>query len=329
MDKFQVSGLSLKQVFQAKKDITPYCLRTPVVLSEGLSTHTGGSVFLKLEMLQETGAFKVRGAANKLSRLSPQEKERGVVTASTGNHGRAVAFIAGHLGIQATVCISEGVPANKVAAIRALGAQVDISGVSQDEAFIRAEQHQNRSGKIMVHPFDDLDIIAGQGTIGLELLEDIPNLDIALIPLSGGGLVSGIAFVLKAINPAVQVIGVSMERAPVMYHSLKAGKPVEMAEEETLADSLRGGIGLDNRHTFRLVRKLVDDVILLTEAEIARAMAFLLKEHQWVVEGAGAVGAAALLSGKVTGAGKVTSVLLSGKNIDSNTYLRAVQPYID
>jgi threonine dehydratase len=329
MDNIQETKLSLNRVFQAKKDIASYCLHTPLIFSEALSSQTGTPIFLKLDNLQATGAFKVRGAANKLSKLHPEEKARGVVTASTGNHGRAVAYVASQMGIPATICISKDVPANKVAGIRALGAEVDIYGNSQDDAFIKAAQHQEQTGKIMVHPFDDLEIIAGQGTIGLELIEDLPNLELALIPLSGGGLISGIAFVLKSINPAIRVIGVSMERAPVMYHSLKAGKPLEIVEEDTLADSLRGGIGLENQYTFHIVQNLVDDVILVSEEEIARAMAFLLTEHQLVVEGAGAVGLAALISGKVASGEKATAVLLSGKNIDSTTYLKAVQTYID
>jgi threonine dehydratase len=194
---------------------------------------------------------------------------------------------------------------------------------------LRAEQHQQQHGKIMVHPFDDPDVIAGQGTLGLELLEDLPDLDTVLVPLSGGGLLSGIAFTLKTIKPDLRVIGVSMERSPVMYHSLQAGKPIQLLEEETIADSLRGGIGLDNQFTFQIVRDMVDEVILVSEAEIAQAMAFLLKEHQLVVEGAGAVGIGALLSGKVSGEGEAVAVVLSGRNIDIRTYLNAVQPYSD
>jgi threonine dehydratase len=329
MDNLLSSALSLSDFFLAKKIVTQYCLPTPTILSDSLSTHIGGNVYLKLEILQKTGAFKVRGASNKLARLSRDEKERGVVTASTGNHGRAVAYIARQMGIPATVCISQDVPENKVIAIRALGADVDIFGHSQDEAFLRAEQHQQQHGKIMVHPFDDPDVIAGQGTLGLELLEDLPDLDTVLVPLSGGGLLSGIAFTLKTIKPDLRVIGVSMERSPVMYHSLQAGKPIQLLEEETIADSLRGGIGLDNQFTFQIVRDMVDEVILVSEAEIAQAMAFLLKEHQLVVEGAGAVGIGALLSGKVSGEGEAVAVVLSGRNIDIRTYLNAVQPYSD
>jgi threonine dehydratase len=329
MGNLQEPHLSLSRVYHAKADTAPYCMHTPMIHSVSLSSLTGSPVFLKLEILQATGTFKIRGATNKLFRLQPQERVRGVVTASTGNHGRAVAYVAGKMGVRATVCISKDVPPNKVAGIRALGAKVDIYGASQDEAFVRSAQHQEQSGKIMVHPFDDLDIIAGQGTIALELVEDLPNLDLAIIPLSGGGLISGIAFVLKVINPSIRVVGVSMEHAPVMYHSLKAGKPIEISEEDTLADSLRGGIGLENRYTFHMVQDLVDDVVLVSEEEIARAMAFLLTEHQLVVEGAGAVGVAALISEKISGGEKNTAVLLSGKNIDSRTYLKAVQAYID
>jgi threonine dehydratase len=220
------------------------------------------------------------------------------------------------------------VPANKVEAIRALGARTEIYGSSQDEAFEKAAELQQQDGVILVHPFDDPDIIAGQGTIGLELIEDIPDLDAVLVPLSGGGLISGIALAVKTINPAIKVIGVSMSRGPVMYHSLQAGKPVVLAEEDTLADSLRGGIGIDNKYTFEIVKNYVDDVILVSEADIAAAMAFLFTEHRLVAEGAGVVGIAALMTGQVRTAGRNTAVIISGNNIQIPQFLKAVQPFL-
>jgi len=313
----------LQDVYQARQAIRPYCTRTNNLPSAPLSAITGGQVFLKLEMLQPIGAFKIRGAANKIAKLSAEERRRGVITASTGNHGRAVATIARQMGIPATICISKNVPANKVEAIRSLGAETVIYGDSQDNAFEKAAEIQLHDGKVLIHPFDDADIIAGQATIGLELIEDLPYLEAAYVPLSGGGLISGVALALKSINPTIQVIGVSMERAAVMYHSLQAGKPVVMPEEETLADSLQGGIGLDNQYTFQMVQDLVDDVILVSEAEIAQGMAFLFREHRLVVEGAGAVGVAALLRGNLS-ASKNTAVVISGNNIEIAQFLRAV-----
>lgn len=305
---------TLQDVFAARARVIGLARETPLVLAEGLSHALGAEVHLKLESLQPTGSFKVRGAANKLLSLSAAERARGVVTVSTGNHGRAVAYVARRLGVAATVCISREVPENKVAALRALGPELVVHGASQDEAEARARALAEARGLSFVHPFDDPAVIAGQGTIGLELLGALPELDTVLVPLSGGGLISGVALALKAANPAIRVVGVSMARAPVMVRSLEAGRPLEMPEEETLADSLRGGIGLQNRHTFALVRELVDECLLVTEAEIAAAMASALLEEQLVVEGAAAVGLAALASGRAA-PGKATAVVVSGRNV--------------
>lgn len=299
--------------------------RTPLMPSTHLSEKTGAAVYLKLETLQETGTFKVRGAANKILSLADAQRARGVVTASTGNHGRAVSHVARRLGIPAVVCISERVPQNKVQALQKSGAQLVIEGQGQDEAAERAFALQEEKGLAMIHPFDDPAVIAGQGTIALELLEDLPELDTVLVPLSGGGLISGIALGLKSARPSLRVVGVSMARAPVMYHSLQAGHPVQMPEEETLADSLLGGIGLDNGYTFALVQRLVDDVILVSEEEIARAMAFLLREEHVVAEGAAAVGVAALLADKTSGLGQNIAVIISGGNVALDTLMRVAQ----
>lgn len=305
---------TLQDVFAARARVNGLARETPLVLAEGLSRALGAEVHLKLESLQPTGSFKVRGAANKLLSLSAAERARGVVTVSTGNHGRAVAYVARRLGVAATVCISREVPENKVAALRALGPELVVHGASQDEAEARARELAEARGLSFVHPFDDPAVIAGQGTIGLELLGALPELDTVLVPLSGGGLISGVALALKAANPRIRVVGVSTARAPVMVRSLAAGQPLEMPEEETLADSLRGGIGLDNRHTFALVRELVDECLLVSEAEIAAAMARALLEEQLVVEGAAAVGLAALYGGRAA-PGRATAVVVSGRNV--------------
>jgi threonine dehydratase len=284
-------------------------------------------VHLKLETVQPIGAFKIRGAANKILTLTDEEKARGVVTASTGNHGRAVAYVAKEIGVKAAVCLSELVPQNKVEALRQLGAEVLVQGQSQDEAEVLAHHLAAERGLTMIHPFDDAHIIAGQGTIGLELLQTLPTLDTVLVPLSGGGLIAGIALALKSANTAVRVIGVSMEQSPVMVESLAAGKPIQMPEASTLADSLQGGIGLENQYTFRLVRDLVDEVVLVSEAEIAAAMAFALYEHHLVVEGAGAVGIAALQAGKVSVAGQNVALIISGGNVDIAQLWRIAEEY--
>lgn len=309
-----------QDVYLARERIAGTARRTPLVLAEALSAELGANVHLKLESLQPTGSFKVRGAANKLLTLTPEERERGVVAVSTGNHGRAVAHVARRLGVHATVCISTGVPANKVAALRASGAEIVIFGASQDEAEVRAEELRAQHGLTLVHPFDDPLVIAGQGTIGLELLEELPTIDTVLVPLSGGGLVSGVALALKAANPVIRVVAVSAAAAPVMTRSLEAGRPLELAEQDTLADSLRGGIGLENRYTFRLVRELVDEHVVVSEEEIVAALRFLLLREQVVAEGAAAVGVAALLSARVK-LGAATAVVVSGRNVDTSALL--------
>jgi threonine dehydratase len=319
--------ITLQQIFIAQQAIRNIAHFTPLVRSAALSRRLGASLHFKLETIQPIGAFKIRGAANKILNLAAEERGRGVVTASTGNHGRAVAYVAGELGIEAVVCLSELVPQNKVSALHQLGVEVIVHGQSQDEAEARARQLTQERGLTLIHPFDDPAIIAGQGTIGLELLQELPAVDSVLVPLSGGGLIAGIALALKSTNPAIRVVGVSMERAPVMARSLAAGKPLALPEEPTLADSLQGGIGLDNRYTFRLVRQLVDDIVLVSEEEIAAAMVFALREHHLVVEGAGAVGIAALLAEKVAVAGQDVAVIISGGNVDIGQLLQIAQQF--
>lgn len=289
-------------------------LRTPLVPA-AMSGQIGVDVLLKLETLQPIGAFKLRGATSALSRLTEDAARRGVVCCSTGNHGRAVAFAAKARGIPATVCLSFLVPQVKVDAVAALGARVVRHGASQDEAQVMADRLAGDEGLAALPPFDHPHIVAGQGTIGLELIEDRPDLEAVLVPLSGGGLLAGIAVAIKALKPSVRVIGISMERGAAMAASLRAGHPVEVAELPTLADSLGGGIGLHNRHTFGPCRDLVDEVVLLTEEEIYQGMRWMLMQERMVVEGAAAVGAAALLAGKVRPKGPV-ALIISGQNVD-------------
>lgn len=319
------STICQQHIFQAQQTIQPIVHPTPLQYAPTLSEQTNTAVYLKLETAHEVGAFKIRGAANKILNLSDAEKKRGVVTASTGNHGRAVAYVAQQIGSPAAVCLSERVPPNKVQALKQLGAEVVIFGQSQDEAEERARQLQNERGLSMIHPFDDPHVIAGQGTIALELLQQLPAVDTVLVPLSGGGLIAGIGLALKAANPDIRVIGVSMEHAPVMAKSLAAGRPLQMAEEPTLADSLQGGIGLNNRYTFAMTQAYVDEVILVSEAEIAAAMAFAFQHHRLVLEGAGAVTIAALQNHKTAQLGQNTALILSGGNVDLAHFLQVVQ----
>ena len=256
-------AVGLADICSARRRIAPVVRSTPLIPSAALSRLGDAAVHLKLELLQDTGSFKVRGAANKILGLSPEARERGVVTVSTGNHGRAVARVAQLAGSRAVVCISDLVPEHKKAAIRANGAQLEVHGESQDEASELAFALQAERGLTVVNPFDDAHIIAGQGTIGIELLADLPSIDTVLVPVSGGGLIGGITVALKAANPACRVIGVSMEQGAAMQASLKAGKPVQVNDVESLADSLQGGIFLDNKFTFDLVRNYVDELLLV------------------------------------------------------------------
>jgi threonine dehydratase len=306
----------------AQAAIKGIACRTPLVEAPSLA-RDGRQVRLKLETAQPTGAFKLRGAANALARLSPEAAARGVICASTGNHGRALAYAASRLGIPVTVCMSGLVPANKVEAIRRLGATIVIVGRSQDEAQEEVTRLVGEKGLAEFPPFDHADIIAGQGTIGLEILEDAPDVDTVLVPLSGGGLIAGVAAAIKAVKPAVRIVGLSMERGAAMAASLAAGHPVDVVEEETLADSLGGGIGLGNRYTFGMVRELVDQVVLLSEAQIAAAMRTLFLSEGWVAEGAGAVGLAPFVEPGLVELGRDVAVVVSGRNVDMDVF-RAV-----
>lgn len=300
----------------ARERIAGIAVRTPLVHSVVLSDRTGVPVFLKLETTQPSTAFKVRGASSKILALSEEERSRGVVTASTGNHGRGVAYVARRLGLRATICVSSGVPPGKLRALRNLGATVEVVGESQSQAMDRALEIAERDGMTFVHPFDDPDIIAGQATIGAEIAEDLPDVGTVLVPLSGGGLLAGVAAGLRRYAPSAEPVGVSMTRVPVMVMSLEAGHPVDPPEEETLADSLRGGIDLDNRYTFAMVRDMVERILLVDEEAIWNAMRFLFDEHRLVVEGAAAVGVAALLEGKVDPLVGPVAVVASGANVE-------------
>lgn len=311
--------VTLDDIRAAASRIAGHIAPTPMIEDRVLSDRLGHSVLLKCEYRQITGAFKLRGATNAVLSLDRGQIARGVVTASTGNHGRALAHAAQTLGVQATVCLSRLVPENKVAAIRDLGADVRIVGDSQDDAMVEVARCVRDKGMTQIPPFDHPDVVAGQGTIGL----DIGSPDTVLVPLSGGGLAAGIALAIKALSPATRVIGLTMENGAAMAASIRAGRPVEVSEVASLADSLGGGIGLGNRVTFALCRDLLDDVILLTETEIAEGIRHLGRAGH-VVEGAAAVGHAALLVGKFVPAGPTVSIL-SGANIDPTLHARLMQ----
>ncbi|MEX2542086.1 MAG: hydroxyectoine utilization dehydratase EutB [Trueperaceae bacterium] len=349
-------GLSLQDVDRARARLAAHVVRTPLVRSAELSRLTGADVYLKLENLQRTGSFKLRGALNAVLALSDEQRSRGVVTVSTGNHGRAVAFACSQAGARAVVCLSRLVPRNKVSAVEEQGAEVRVVGASQDEAQREAARLVSEQGMALIPPFDHAEVIAGQGTIGTEVNEQLAELAGAdrnggllrmIVPLSGGGLIAGVALALKSLDPRVTITAVSMERGCAMYRSLEAGKPVEVEEPESLADSLGGGIGRDNRFTFEMVRSLVDEHLLVGEESLAAAIGHAHWMEGQVVEGAGAVGIAGLLAeaaGRKAAPGvystnvsdsrhrdhgrfETTVVLLSGGNIDGELHARLTAAY--
>lgn len=316
-------SVCLQDIFQARQRIHGRVRHTPLVASPSLSDRVGGNIYLKLEHLQTTGSFKLRGATNAVLRLNDIERARGVVGVSTGNHGRGLAYAAANAGVRCIICMSKLVPKNKIDGICSHGAEVQIVGRSQDDAQLEVDRLVAEDEMVMMPPFDHPDIIAGQGTLGLEILEDYPDVETVLVPLSGGGLLAGVGLAMKSANPAIRIIGISMERGAAMIESQRVGKPVLVDELPTLADALGGGVGLDNRYTFEMVRDLADDLITVSESEIATAVNHAYWSEKQVIEGSGSVGIAALLAGKINDPGTCVS-LVTGCNLDMGLHKRLV-----
>lgn len=297
--------------------------RTELIHSHHFSEKLGTPIYFKCENLQRTGSFKIRGALNFMTAQPRENLAKGVITASAGNHAQGVAFSADLLGVKATVFMPESTPPQKVFATRDYGAEVVLTGKNFDESYTAAVKAGRESGALFVHPFDEPLVMAGQGTIGLELLGDLPDLANIIIPIGGGGLISGIASAVKATQPRVRIIGVEAAAAPSMHYSLKKGEIVEAP----LAFSLADGIAVKRvgRKTFPIVRELVDEVVLVEEEEIAQAIVALLERTKLLVEGAGAVTLAALLNGRVKDLSGKTVCLLSGGNIDVRTISLVVE----
>lgn len=316
--------IDLDAIRDARTRIRSHALVTPLVLSHMLSSVSGVQVYLKLEHHQTTGSFKLRGATNAILRLSQADRARGVVTVSTGNHGRGLAHAARTIGCRATICMSRLVLENKVSEIRRLGADVRIVGQSQDDALAEAERLAAEEGKIMLSPFDDPAIVSGQGTVGLEVVDAVPEVATVVVPLSGGGLAAGVAAAVKGLRPSAKVVGVTMERGAAMKASLDAGHPVQVEEWPSLADSLGGGIGFHNTLTFPMCQALLDDVVLLSENEIAAGIRHAYEQEREIVEGAGAVGIAAILAGKIANLRGPAVLVISGRNIDIGLHRRVI-----
>jgi threonine dehydratase len=315
--------LKLADIYAARKRIAGRVRRTPLAPSPSLSALAGAPVQLKLEHHQITGSFKLRGATNAVLGLTPEERAKGIVGVSTGNHGRGLAHAAKAAGVRCIIGMSRLVPRNKVEGIEALGAEVRIVGESQDDAQVEVDRLVAEEGMTMLPPFDHPAVIAGQGTLGLEIVEALPEAETVIVPLSGGGLIAGVALAVKTANPTTRVVGVTMARGAAMYESQKAGRPVQVDELPSLADALGGGIGLENRYTFAMVRDLVDEMLLVSEAQIAGAVRHAYFEEKQVIEGSGAVGIAALKAGLIETPGP-TAVVLSGCNIDMALHKRLI-----
>ena len=294
--------------------------RTPFERSDALSQESGGEVFVKWECDQTTGSFKLRGALNKLRKLSPEERARGVVSASTGNHGLAISHAAGREGVGLKLFLPETVAEVKKARIEALGVDVEVRGASCDRAEAIARDFAGRTGRLFVSPYNDWDIVSGAGTVGLELGEDLPRFDEVLVPVGGGGLIAGIAAYVKAARPGVRVVGVEPETSAFMAASLAAGRLVEIDERDTIADAVAGGIE-PGAITFALCRDLVDGIEVVPEAAIARAMILVRQAHGRVIEGAAALPIAALLLGRGRRAGRTVVAVASGGNIAPDRFL--------
>ena len=295
---------------------------TPSVYSYTVSEVAGRDVWLKLENLQRTGSFKVRGAINKVAALDPATRAKGLVAASAGNHAQGVALAARLAGIHATIVMPVATALIKVRRTEGYGAEIVLHGRSYDEAQVEAQRIAAAEGRTLVHPFDDFDVMAGQGTVSLELLAQVPAVDTVVVPIGGGGLISGMAFALKALRPEVRLIGVQATGAAPMAASLAAGRRVTVAEPRTIADGIR--VGTTGEHTFAVVSALVDEVVTVDEGEITEAVVQLLLMSKVVAEAAGAAGVAALLAGKVAG-GHTLCAVVSGGNIDLNLLGRMIE----
>jgi threonine dehydratase len=316
--------VTLADIHEARRRLGDSVKRTPCERSSGLSELVGADVALKLENLQVTGSFKARGAGNRLLSMSVEDKARGVVCASAGNHAQGVAFHAHRLGVKATIVMPVGTPLIKVARTQALGAEVKLVGENYDESYEEARRLESELGYVYVHAYDDDDVIAGQGTMGLEIAEQMPDVDVVLIPVGGGGLIAGAAIALKAMSKRVKIIGVEASVLPSMKEALKQGAPVRLPAARTLAEGI--AVRQVGARCVPLVRDFVDDIVTVEDEEIARAILLLLERDKTVAEGAGAAGVAALVGGKVAGiAGKKVCAVICGGNIDVNVLSRIIE----
>jgi len=307
--------MDLRDIYSARKRIEKYVRKTPLEYSNFLSDLSGGEIWLKLENQQYTGSFKARGAMNKLIQLSPEEKARGIVTASSGNHAQGLGYAGSILGVGSTIVVPANTPRVKRDAIELYDVELIVHGDEYMEAERFSRDLEARLGKTHISAYNDLDIIMGQGTVGLEIVEEMPDIDKVLVPVGGGGLISGVGCALKGMDATTEVFGAQSVASPVMYESLRQGRIVDMELEDSYAEGLHGGIE-ENSVTFELCRKYVDEIILVEEETILRAIrSALLKQHQ-VIEGAAAVGVAAILKDPERYNGEKVCIVISGGNVE-------------
>ena len=312
--------LTLDNIYRARFALKDVIRNTDVIYAPNL--RTDAKIYLKTENLQVTGSFKVRGAYYKMSRLSPEERERGVIACSAGNHAQGVALAAQRNGIKAVICLPDGAPISKVEATKSYGAEVCLVEGVYDDAYRRALELRDECGYTFIHPFNDEDVIAGQGTIALELMEQVADMDAVIVPIGGGGLISGIAYTLKSLRPDIKIYGVQAAGAPSMANSVQNGEMQELPSVSTIADGI--AVKKPGDLTYEICCKYVDEIVTVTDDEISAAILALMEQQKIVTEGAGAVSVAAAMFGKVDVKGKNVVCLLSGGNIDVTILSRVI-----
>lgn len=316
-------AVSLQDIYEAKERLKGIIDPTPMEQSRNISERIGVEVFLKCENLNRTGSFKIRGAYNRIARLSDQEKSNGIVAASAGNHAQGVALAANLLNIRATIFMPEGASVPKVLATQAYGATVRQIGRTVDESLAHALKFEKETGSVLIHPFDHQDIVAGQGTCGLEILDQCPEVKTVVVSLGGGGLLAGITAAIKSINPRIRIIGVQAEKAAAYPISIKSGHPVALEEMTTMADGI--AVGMPGKIPFEIIRQSVDEIVVVSENNLSSALLFILERSKLVVEPAGAAAVAYLLNevqGKIEGP---AVAVLSGGNIDPVLLMRILR----
>ncbi|MBQ8526383.1 MAG: threonine ammonia-lyase [Clostridia bacterium] len=313
--------LTLDKIFQASVVLKNIVRSTSIVSTSGITDEC--ELYLKPENLQYTGSFKLRGSGYKIAMLSDEEKAKGVIACSAGNHAQGVALAASKCGISSLICLPDSAPISKVEATKGYGAEVCLVNGCYDDAYAKALQLKEEKGYTFVHPFDDEDVIAGQGTVGLEIINEFADADAVIVPIGGGGLISGVAYAIKSLKPSIKVYGVQAQGAPSMYNSINHGKIECLSSVSTIADGI--AVKQPGENTFELVKNYVDDIALVTEDEISSAILALIEKQKMIAEGAGAVSVAAAMFGKLPIQGKKVVSLVSGGNIDVSILSRVIE----